>query len=97
MGILAIKKMLVMAAMAVPTIIAMLRICRFTPGGLFGPAGFTAAAAAPLMAAPYVASDTIIGDFSNYAAQQAPYYNKQQEYGGKSFSGMSPYNSMNSF
>lgn len=103
MGILAIKKMLVMAAMAIPTIIAMLRICRFTPGGLLGPAGFTAAAAAaPLMTAPYVASDTIIGDFSNYApsamaAQQTPYYNKQQDYGGKSFPSMSPYNTMNTY
>lgn len=85
-----------MAAMAVPTIIAMLRICRFNPGGFLGAGPFTAAAAAtPLMAAPYVTSDTIIGDFSNYApamaAQQTPYYNKQQDYGGKSLNPLSPF------
>lgn len=88
MGIIAIKKMLLLAAAAVPAIIALLRICRF-PGGFFG-GGFgglsaaTAAAAAPLLGTPYVTSDTIIGDFSNYASQQTPYYNKQQDYGGKS-------------
>lgn len=90
MGIIAIKKMLVVAAMAVPTIIAMLRICRFGPGGpggLFG-GGLTAAATAPILA-PYVASDTIIGDFSSYAplAQQTHYskQQQQQDYGGKSY------------
>ncbi len=80
--------MLVLAAMAIPAVIAMLRICRF-PGGFFG-GGLTAAApAASLIGPGFVTSDTIIGDFSNYApamaAQQTPYYNKQQDYGGKSF------------
>ncbi|XP_065214855.1 uncharacterized protein LOC135841679 isoform X2 [Planococcus citri] len=92
MGIIAIKKMLVVAAMAVPTVIAMLRICRFGPGGFFpGAGGLQAAAATAPVLAPYVAtSDTIIGDFSNYnpLAYSNPYHaNKQQQadYGGKSF------------
>lgn len=92
MGIIAIKKMLLLAAAAIPAVIALLRICRF-PGGFFG-GGFggltaaTAAAAAPILGTPYVTSDTIIGDFSSYspalAAQQNPYFNKQQDYSGKS-------------
>lgn len=90
--------MLVLAAAAVPAVIALLRICRF-PGGFFGPGGLTAAtAAAPIVGMPYVTSDTIIGDFSNYApalaAQQTPYFNKQQDYGGKS---LNPFNQLTNF
>lgn len=102
MGIIAIKKMLVLAAAAIPAVIALLRICRLPGGfgGFFGPGGLTAAtaAAAPIVGTPYVTSDTIIGDFSNYApalsAQQTPYFNKQQDYGGKS---LNPFNQLTNF
>lgn len=95
-GIIAIKKMLILAAAAVPAVIALLRICRF-PGG-FGGLTAATAAAAPIVGTPYVTSDTIIGDFSNYApalaAQQTPYYNKQPDYGGKS---LNPFNQLTTF
>ena len=86
LGIIAIKKMLVVAAMAIPAIFTMIRLCRWGGFGI-GPLTAAAAAAAPLMSAPMGATAVdIIGDFSHnapsaMAVQYPSYYNNRQQSG----------------
>lgn len=90
-AVFAIKKLIVVTIMALPVLLAMLRVCR---GGFFsgfGPltnaAPLTAAIGGPLgPLTPYsAATDAIVGDFSSYSHMtQSPYY-ARHDYGGRSY------------